>query len=105
MTRVGPTSYYIGSTNTATGKTTSLTVNKPRLKNQNWAFTTVEVRVSSLSEVMSCGQRGAKWGRRGGRRQRGEGVADANVRAVFSFTRLKSLRLWIANVERVGGPQ
>jgi len=42
MTRVGPTSYYIGSTNTATGKTTSLTVNKPRLKNQNWAFTTVE---------------------------------------------------------------
>jgi len=42
MTRTGPSTYFIGSTSRASGKTTSITVNHDRLVTQPWAYNTVE---------------------------------------------------------------
>jgi hypothetical protein len=42
MTRLSSTTWYIGSTNTATGQTTYITATADRLKSQPWAYNTAE---------------------------------------------------------------
>lgn len=42
MTRVGPQSWFIGSTSVATGKSTTTTATHPRLASQPWSYTTLE---------------------------------------------------------------
>jgi len=42
MTKTGPNSWYIGSTSSTTGETTSITVTHNRLQFQPWAYNTLE---------------------------------------------------------------
>eukprot|EP00048_Salpingoeca_helianthica_P014949 m.224364 g.224364 ORF g.224364 m.224364 type:complete len:318 (-) comp16454_c0_seq1:115-1068(-) len=42
MTRVGPTTWFVGSTSVSSGKTTSLNANHPRLRTQPWAYNVLE---------------------------------------------------------------
>jgi len=42
MTRVAPSTWYIGGTSSKTGQTSAITVNKPRLATQPWAYNTLE---------------------------------------------------------------
>lgn len=51
MTRAGATSWYIGTT-VPSGKTTAVTVNRPRLALQPWAYNTLETYgVDSCSQL------------------------------------------------------
>src|SRR5690606_13416454 len=42
MTMIGTDTWYIGGTSAASGETTSLNVNRPRLVHQPWAYNTAE---------------------------------------------------------------
>jgi len=43
MTKVNPTTWFIGGTNTRTSESTSFSVTKPRLSTQPWAYCTLEL--------------------------------------------------------------
>lgn len=42
MTQTGATTWFIGSTSVASGQSTTITVDKPRLALQPWAYNTLE---------------------------------------------------------------